>query len=1079
MCWLRVGGGPLATAVLGWLLWCSVSGASGAAEGASAEGDAKSSPAALAMYADAANYQNRQAFELAAEEWSRFLERFGADPLASKAEHYLGVCRMQLKQYAAAATAFQAVIEKHPKFELIQDACLNLGWCQYCQAEAGDKELFKQAAATFDKLAKDFPQGTFADQALFYQGEALYALGERKDAAMAYGRLATGHPKSRFHPDALYALGVTLEEMGEWSKARQAYEMFVEGYPKHELLTEVRMRVAESILQEGDAAQAESLFAEVAAVDGFDSADHALFRQAHCAARQEKLAEAAALYAAVATRFPKSAHVPDALLSAGRCYYRAGEYGKAAGLFEQAIAAGGDQVAEAGHWLARIHLRNRAYDQALKLVDETLAKAANHAFATNLKLDRADALYEMEGRRADALQEYLAVFKADPRHELAPQALYYAAFAAFDLQKFAEAEQLANQFLQNFPQDPLVPDARYVVAECLLIKKEYASAEPIYRQLIEQHSDRAECELWRVRLGLAVYLQQNYEGAIALLEPLLAESQSSDTKAEVQFLIGVCRFRLKQFADAVKSLQGSVSASATWRQADETLLYLARSQRELSQWEDAEGTLLKLQQSFPQSQLLAESHYFLGELRFAAGKYAEAVAAYDRVVLGWPQSSFTPFSVYGRGWALLKQGLFEEAAKSLSSLIALEPPHRLRNDALLTRGMCYRQLKQHAEAIADIEQFLASNPEPARRADACYERGLAEVSAQQYDRAVKTFSSLLAEHAQYPAADKVLYELAWAQKSLGDQSGAVASFAALAEKHPNSPLAAEANFHRAEDRYAAKEYAQAVEVYGLALSSASDAGLQQKILHKLGWTYYQMAQYPQAMEQFDRQLKVSAEGPLAADASFMRGECLFKSGEHEKALAAFLGTDRAGLSSPQMAVLLQLHAGQAAGQLGKWDQSLELLDAFVQSHPDSNFLAEAYFERGQAKQKLGKLDDAALDFQQAAERSRGAVGARAQFMIGEIRFQQKDFAQAIKDFQRVMFRAVPEGAEAELHNWQAKAGYEAGRCCEVQVQAAQAPSEKARLVAEATKFYRYVVEEHAENELAAQAKKRLLDLAKL
>ena len=44
--------------------------------------DSKSSPEASTAYSDAANYQNKLAYELAAEEWARFLQRYGNDPLA-------------------------------------------------------------------------------------------------------------------------------------------------------------------------------------------------------------------------------------------------------------------------------------------------------------------------------------------------------------------------------------------------------------------------------------------------------------------------------------------------------------------------------------------------------------------------------------------------------------------------------------------------------------------------------------------------------------------------------------------------------------------------------------------------------------------------------------------------------------------------------------------------------------------------------------------------------------------------------------------------------------------------------------
>ena len=174
----------------------------------------------------------------------------------------------------------------------------------------------------------------------------------------------------------------------------------------------------------------------------------------------------------------------------------------------------------------------------------------------------------------------------------------------------------------------------------------------------------------------------------------------------------------------------------------------------------------------------------------------------------------------------------------------------------------------------------------------------------------------------------------------------------------------------------------------------------------------------------------------------MKGECLFRMKDYEKALPALVEAMAREASSPQIAVLRQMHAGQAALQLNKCPESIAFLDVVVEKFPDSNYLAEAYFERGRAKQKLNQLEQAVADFKQAAERSRDVVGARAQFMIGEVGFQQKQYEEAVKDFQRVMFRYGADQAPPEVKNWQAKAGYEAGRCSEVLMESAASPSER-------------------------------------
>ncbi len=103
----------------------------------------------------------------------------------------------------------------------------------------------------------------------------------------------------------------------------------------------------------------------------------------------------------------------------------------------------------------------------------SLPQAGASVFAANLRLDKADALYETAGRRPDALAEYLAVYQAYPDHDVAALALYNAAFAALDLKQYDQALDLADQFLKRFADNALAPDARYIVAECQIQKKDY------------------------------------------------------------------------------------------------------------------------------------------------------------------------------------------------------------------------------------------------------------------------------------------------------------------------------------------------------------------------------------------------------------------------------------------------------------------------------------------------------------------------------------------------------------------------------------------------------------------------------
>lgn len=1071
--------GRLSTWVYRHVLWVAVLAAGMSAVAQEKAAEPKSSPEAARIYQDAASFQNNGAFDLAVEEWQKLLKNHPQDPLAAKAQHYLGVCLLQTKQLEQAAAAFEAVIKNHPKFELLEETWLNLASTQYSLAAAGKPELYDTAGKSFETLIKQYPKGKFVEEALYFQGEAYYAQGKRAEAEPVYQRLVKEFPTSKRRADALYALGVTQEELSKFAEAGATYDLYLKEFESTPLATEVKMRKAETILQKGDYATAEKIFAEVAAVPDFGSADHAVFRQAFAAAKQDKFAEAGALYAKVVIDYPKSAYVNDAVMAAGRSLYKAEQYDVAATWLKRAIDTKSEAAPEAAHWLCRILIRQKKPAEAAALAAEQAKSAGDNPFAVHLELDQADALYEIAERRPEAMALYAKLAADHPQHEVAPQALYNAAFGALELKNHAEALKHAQAFLKAYPQDELLADVRYVEAESQLQLKNYDAASKAYSDLVAAHANHQDADAWRVRVGLVAYVQKKYDEAIAALTPIVDGLKSPEDKAEAQFMIGASHFFSDRFAEAAAAFTASLAASPKWKQADETLLLLARSQAKQGNTTEAIATAKKIIAEHPNSDVLDQAHYQLGEFAFAADDFPTAIGEFQTVANTWPNSQFAPYALYRKAWSELKSKNMPAATTSFTELITKYPDHTLKADALLGRAMSRRQAGDAKNALEDIDAYLATNPDAARRSDALYERGLIQVVAQDFVGAAKTLEDLLKENPKYASADKVLYELGWALKMQAKHAEAAAYFARLAAEHAESPLAIEARFHVAEIHYEKKEYADAIKAYS-AVKEKADAGeLAEKATYKLGWSYFQQKQYDEALEQFNQQLASYGNGLLGVDAAFMKAECLFRLERYKEAWAAYQGSVQTEPSTKAMQVLTFLHGGQSAAQLKQWDDAVAMLSQILEKHADSPLLAEAHYELGWARQNLGKADDALKDYEAAATKSRDHVGARARFMMGEIYFEQKRHTEAQREFQRAMFGFGGDQATPETKNWQAKSGYEAGRCAEVQITAAKDAAAKQKLIADAKRFYSFVTDKHPQHELAAEAKKRLEALAKL
>ncbi|HEV7279545.1 MAG TPA: tetratricopeptide repeat protein [Pirellulaceae bacterium] len=1068
---------------------------------AAAKLNEKSSPEGLAAFSRAAEFQNGGAFDLATEEWKKFLKNHPQDPLVPKATYYLAVSQISQNQLEEARKNLQALTTTYPKADLREDALLNLGWLEFSLAKTSAQPdakatLFAEAAATLTRQLQEFPadKATKRDQALYFLAESLYLSGKKNEAVPYYRELVEKFPDSNLSADAAYALGVALEETKAYAEAEKVYATFLAKRPDHELAPEVTMRRGEALLQLGLAAQAsdpeqakkqiaeaDELFAAAAAKPDYPSADYALFRQALAKASLGQFAEAGALYASVAEKYPQSPYAADAQLAAGQMFYRAENFDAAQKAFDAVLAAGGSGKAEAAHWNARILIRQNKFAEAASLAEKTLADSAlgDSPFAASLALDRADALYEIPEQRAAAHDAYLAFVEKNPQHADAAQALYNAAFASFELKEYDRAEAEAKRFVQTFANHALVADVREIAAESQLLRGQYAAAAESFEKLTTDFADHAKTTAWQLRGATALYFDKKYDEALAAAQELTPELEEAGQKSEAQFLVGASQFHLKNYDAALKSLQASLAADAARPNSDEARLLLARTHLAKNAPAEALKELDAFFKAYPKSPLADQAHYRQGEAQTAAKAWDAAREAYGTVIEDYPQSPFVPFALYGAGWADLQAKRFGEATASFAALLKDRPDSTLTLDATLAKASAERQAGNPEAALDDLEAAMKSELPPQRQAQALHEKGLALQALNKPAEAAEAFAAALTAMPDYAAADAALYERAWALKAIPEQAEqSVAVFAELAEKHPDSPLAPEARFHVAEAKYAAKEFAAAAEGYAAALEGAKANELIEKATYKLGWSQYQAQNFAEAAASFASLAEKFPSGGFALDALFMLGESRFKLKEYEPALAAFRQAEEKVTpeTDPKLTTLLYLHAGQAANQLKQYKEALELLANVTEERPNDEAAPQAFFETGRAQQGLSNLDQALAAYRVAAEKSRGVVGAEAQFLVGELLFAQKKHEEAFDEFRRALFGYGGESAPAEVKVWHAKAAYEAARVRDVQASDAQGQT-KQTLLADALKYYRMVEEKYPDDSLAAAAKKRANEIA--
>jgi tol-pal system protein YbgF len=90
---------------------------------------------------------------------------------------------------------------------------------------------YDRAIAEFQAIIQTYPNGSYADNAQYWIGEALLRKGDKQRAMQAFDGVVRIYPKGNKVPDALLKLAMTQYSLGNRTKAKEYYDYLIASYP--------------------------------------------------------------------------------------------------------------------------------------------------------------------------------------------------------------------------------------------------------------------------------------------------------------------------------------------------------------------------------------------------------------------------------------------------------------------------------------------------------------------------------------------------------------------------------------------------------------------------------------------------------------------------------------------------------------------------------------------------------------------------------------------------------------------------------------------------------------------------------
>jgi TolA-binding protein len=972
-------------------------------------------------------------------------------------DYTVAAVQYQRKQWKFAAEGFEAFLKRYPDHAranqsrfFLAETLIQLG-------------RIEEAAARFKEYLDRDSTGQYARPALFRWGESAYLLGKNDQAKPLLEQFLAKYPDDKLDAYVLPYLGNLSLGAKDLAGAERCFRQCLKQYPQGHLQDDCRLGLAQALERQGNRDEAERLYLAVAAKTSSPLAEDAQFHLGATQYAMGKFAEAISTFDAFETRLAQSRWRPTVRLGRGWALVKLNRLAEAVPVFTSIVAD--PQVGfQARYWLGLTQKAQKDYPAAAKTLLAAAAQDPKSPLAATIRFHAGDALLRA-GDTARAAEQFDGALAAAGTDEaLAADALHGKAQAALKAKDQATLDRVTADFAKRFPNSPLAVDMRRISARSLLEYKQFAPAAEILKPMVDARPDgKGEQELEdRYLLALAYEGMGRTQDALRLVTPVLTASPGQ-LQANAQLAQGSLLVALNKHAEAIPSLEAFLATQPTGEPAIKCLGELSICYAKTKQVDKAKKFYGELIQKHPTSDVIVPVTAQMADAAFDAGELEWSRRLFEWLNQSAPSRDVEANSLAGVGWTQFKAGQWKEAAASFAEVLQKNPPPALAVEMALVRGKSLEKLSSFDGALAMYGLVIDKYPQSVQMPEALWAAARVHDRLKQVQAAAALYERLSKEYPQFPKIDEVLYWWAWDLDDLGHKEQSTATFQRILKEHPQSVLVWDATYRLASRACDQHDYSRAKELIGSVLQGKPTAEIRKNSLYLLGQIAMEQQKYDESRQAFGTLLAEFSDADCRAKALFGVAEAYYREQRFAEVIPRLqsLAHETANRSEPWMASI-HLRLAQALSLKQRWNEAYLAASKIQKQFPGYLAQYEADYVMGWSMANQAEFEQARDSYRKVlrnptAERTETA--AKAQCMIAETFYHQKNWQEALREYMKVEILY-------DFPYWQSISLIQAAKCHE-------ALGERK----EAMALYQQVVEKYPKTEQAAEAAK-LLDAAR-
>jgi len=813
---------------------------------------------------------NEKFYDLAAQQFSRFVNNYLTSDKRPEAGYYGGMSLYQLNEFDAARVEFQAVAVDYPNNNRAADSWYMIGECYERTDQA------EEAAKAYEMVKILHPQHQLAPESILRAGQIYQKLRAYEKSEQLYTLIQNRYLESSTYFPAILAQGLLNIDKGNYAVAGEKLRKVIDATKDDHLRAEAYFYLAEMNRKQGFLKIAEGYYQEVIQK----------YKQSKFFVRAS-LADASILIQKNdyngARNILNSAlkiSVPSDLKrmmqeKLGDTYYMNGQYALALTQYQESAAETRDpwyvirKLKAALAWHMQQNPAKAAAELKEMVLDTSKFRYTGYTAARSFYFDRM-----RESNQMALAIEHLYILKTTGNFTEADKNLLINFLKISE--KWTSVIKEAELSIFTDIKTPAADD--YILDIALAHEKlgNYQESARFYKKLLQEY---ATSELRPVALERLEYLERytliDQSSGLNQLTLLIGDIVNQDERGILHFKLGKVYFEyLKAYENALAQFEKALSAPENKSYLADIYFYIGlcheriagrrelREEERRNNLENAKKYLGQAMENLTSASLpdMIAWEFVKAGIRSDNPSAGKQIGYYQMLIDKYPSSQ------YREDWHATLAGLL---AENDSSLQAAEKQYQLLTDQ-------FRENPRFPEYLA-------------KRAAIAQKLGRAD-SGDMY-------RTIAANHPTSPQAASALYNLGLIAETNQNYSDANLLFDRLISEHFYTRLAEQAILKRADTYLLSGQYADAVNAYQSQLSQLppDDVVLNREfvpryqigLFYKIGKAYYAQKNWSVAQNYITGYLSADPDGSFHEDANYTLGEIYLSLGDPVSAVASF------------------------------------------------------------------------------------------------------------------------------------------------------------------------------------------------